>query len=78
LVSGGFAKEASTTLLGPFPILLECGDVSRGSRSFKFENKWLKVEGFCGSGETMVGFLRVPRNTKFCSPTAQGFEVGFE
>jgi hypothetical protein len=31
-----------------FPILIDCGDVSRGSRPFKFENMWLKVEGFMG------------------------------
>jgi hypothetical protein len=29
-----------------FPILLECGDFLRGSRSFKLENMWLKLEGF--------------------------------
>jgi hypothetical protein len=29
-----------------FPILLDMGDVSRGRRPFKFENMWLKVEGF--------------------------------
>jgi exonuclease III len=31
-----------------FPILLDCGDFSRGNRSFKFENMWLKAEGFWG------------------------------
>jgi len=31
-----------------FPILLDCGDVSRGRRPFKFENMWLKEEGFVG------------------------------
>jgi hypothetical protein len=31
-----------------FPILLDCGDFSRGNRSFKFENMWLKAEGFVG------------------------------
>jgi hypothetical protein len=29
-----------------FPILLDCGDFHRGSRPFKFENMWLKFEGF--------------------------------
>jgi endonuclease/exonuclease/phosphatase family metal-dependent hydrolase len=29
-----------------FPILLDTGEVSRGRRSFKFENMWLKVDGF--------------------------------
>jgi hypothetical protein len=31
-----------------FPILLDCGDISRGSRPFKFENMWLKADGFVG------------------------------
>jgi hypothetical protein len=31
-----------------FPILLDCCDISRGSRPFKFENMWLKAEGFVG------------------------------
>jgi exonuclease III len=31
-----------------FPILLDCGDFSRGNRSFKIENMWLKAEGFVG------------------------------
>jgi hypothetical protein len=31
-----------------FPTLLDCGDVSRGSKPFKFENMWLKVDGFVG------------------------------
>jgi hypothetical protein len=29
-----------------FSILLDCGDAPRGSRSFKFENRWLKAKGF--------------------------------
>jgi len=29
-----------------FPILLDCGGVQWGSRPFKFENMWLKAEGF--------------------------------
>ena len=29
-----------------FPILLECGDFSRGQRPFRFENMWLKADGF--------------------------------
>jgi hypothetical protein len=31
-----------------FLILLDCGDISRGSRPFKFENMWLKADGFVG------------------------------
>jgi hypothetical protein len=30
-------------LLDHFPILLDCGGVSKGSGSFKFENMWLKA-----------------------------------
>jgi len=29
-----------------FPLLLDCGGLTRGSRSFKLENMWLKAEGF--------------------------------
>jgi hypothetical protein len=29
-----------------FPILLDRGSIQRGSRPLKFENMWLKVEGF--------------------------------
>ncbi|RVW63714.1 hypothetical protein CK203_052751 [Vitis vinifera] len=29
-----------------FPVLLEGGDLRRGPSSFRFENMWLKVEGF--------------------------------
>ena len=29
-----------------FPILLEGGDLRRGPSPFRFENMWLKVEGF--------------------------------
>ena len=29
-----------------FPILLEGGELRRGPSPFKFENMWLKVEGF--------------------------------
>jgi hypothetical protein len=41
-------KRLSHLYLGHFPILLDCGDVSRGSRPFKFEKMWLKAEGFVG------------------------------
>ncbi|KAG6644345.1 hypothetical protein CIPAW_08G049600 [Carya illinoinensis] len=29
-----------------FPIVLDCGGIQEGKRYFKFENMWLKVEGF--------------------------------
>jgi hypothetical protein len=32
--------------LDHFPTLLDCGGLTRGSGSFKFENMWLKAEGF--------------------------------
>uniref|UniRef100_A0A2N9GEX2 Reverse transcriptase domain-containing protein n=1 Tax=Fagus sylvatica TaxID=28930 RepID=A0A2N9GEX2_FAGSY len=53
-----FPSERGATLLGPitgrlirlnsdhFPVLLECGVIRRGRRPFRFENMWLKVEGF--------------------------------
>lgn len=33
-------------VLDHFPILLDCGGMRRGARSFKFENMWLNSEGF--------------------------------
>jgi hypothetical protein len=29
-----------------FPLLLDCGGMTRGAGTFKFENMWLKAEGF--------------------------------
>ncbi|KAG6626954.1 hypothetical protein CIPAW_15G089100 [Carya illinoinensis] len=29
-----------------FPLLLDCGGLSEGRRYFKFENMWLKADGF--------------------------------
>jgi hypothetical protein len=29
-----------------FPVMLECGSVPRGRRPFRFENTWLKADGF--------------------------------
>jgi hypothetical protein len=29
-----------------FPILLDCGGIQGGNRLFKFENMWLKADGF--------------------------------
>lgn len=33
-------------LLDHYPILIDCGGLSKGLLSFKFENMWLKAEGF--------------------------------
>jgi hypothetical protein len=41
-------KRLSRLISDHFPILLDCGNVSRGRRPFKFENMWLKEEGFVG------------------------------
>jgi hypothetical protein len=43
---GVMQKRLPCLCLDHFPILLDMGDVSRGRRPFKFENMWLKVEGF--------------------------------
>jgi hypothetical protein len=45
---GVFQKRLSCLCSDHFPILLDCGDVSRGSKPFKFKNMWLKAEGFVG------------------------------
>uniref|UniRef100_A0A2N9J257 Reverse transcriptase domain-containing protein n=1 Tax=Fagus sylvatica TaxID=28930 RepID=A0A2N9J257_FAGSY len=39
-------KRLPRILSDHFPIILECGDFSRGRRPFRFENMWLKAEGF--------------------------------
>ena len=39
-------KRLPRILFDHFPIILECGDFSRGRRPFRFENMWLKAEGF--------------------------------
>ena len=42
-----------------FPLLLECGLLHQGKRPFRFENIWLKAEGFYGSCSAVVGLLSV-------------------
>ena len=39
-------RRLSRILSDHFPILLECGQFSRGRHPFWFENMWLKAEGF--------------------------------
>jgi hypothetical protein len=39
-------KRLPRLLSDHFPIILECGDFSRGKCPFHFENMWLKVDGF--------------------------------
>jgi hypothetical protein len=41
-------KRLSRLYSDHFSILLDCGDVSKGSIPFKFENMWLKAKGFVG------------------------------
>jgi len=41
-----FSVICRAPLLDHFPTLLDCGGLTRGSGSFKFENMWLKAEGF--------------------------------
>ena len=39
-------KRLPRLLSDHFPIILECGDFSRGKCPFRCENMWLKVDGF--------------------------------
>ncbi|XP_035551700.1 uncharacterized protein LOC118349876 [Juglans regia] len=39
-------KMLARVSLDHFPILLDCGGIQRGRRYFKFENMWLKANGF--------------------------------
>ena len=40
-----------------YPLLLEAGAVRCGRSAFKFENMWLKDEGFVDKSSTMVEWL---------------------
>jgi hypothetical protein len=48
LFSGVSQKRLPRLCSDHFRIFLGCGDVLRGTRPFKFENIWLKVESFVG------------------------------
>jgi hypothetical protein len=43
---GSLQKRLPRLCFDHFPILLDCGGIHWGSRPFKFENMWLKAEGF--------------------------------
>ena len=46
LVSGAIQHLLSRPVSDYFPIFFDCGGVRKGKRSFRFENMWLRVEGF--------------------------------
>jgi hypothetical protein len=39
-------KHLPRLLSDHYPLMLECGDFSRGKRPFRFENMWLQSDGF--------------------------------
>jgi len=43
---GLFQKRLHRLCSDHFPILLDCGGIQWGFRPFKFENMWLKADGF--------------------------------
>ena len=52
-----------------YPLLVEVGDMSRGKSAFKFENTWLKFEGFVDSVRqrwTGYHFVRPPSYVLTC------------
>jgi hypothetical protein len=45
-VSWPFPEKVARLCSDHFPILLDCGGIKGGARPFKFENMWLKADGF--------------------------------
>ena len=48
-----------------FPIMLECGSILRGRRPFRFENMWLKAEGFLERVHNWWGSHQFSGNASF-------------
>jgi len=44
-----------------FPLLLDCGELLRGRRYFKFDNMWLKTKGFVEKVRGTGGVFSVSR-----------------
>lgn len=67
-LGGSFSNTSQTLLTRPLsdhsPILLEGGEVRRGKTPFRFENMWLKVDGFKdmvgGKVISLVGLRALP------------------
>jgi hypothetical protein len=58
-----------------FLVLLDDGDFQRGIRYSKFENMWLKSEGFVDRVKTVVGLLPLSWLSKLhCGLQAQRLE----
>uniref|UniRef100_A0A2N9FSY0 Integrase catalytic domain-containing protein n=1 Tax=Fagus sylvatica TaxID=28930 RepID=A0A2N9FSY0_FAGSY len=53
-------KRLPRILSDHFPIILECGDFSRGRRPFRFENMWLKAEGIKERGFFVLSRIPAP------------------
>jgi len=43
---GNVSQRVIPRVISDCPLLVEVGGVGRGCYAFKFENMWLKVEGF--------------------------------
>ena len=41
-------------ILDNFPILVEAGGILRGKNPFRFENMWLKMDGFNPSNKSRI------------------------
>ena len=58
-------KRLHRLLSDHFPILLEGGNFHRGSRPFRFENLWLKAEGFVEKERTWWEFYHFQGSLSF-------------
>jgi hypothetical protein len=60
-------KRLPRLCLDHYHILLDCGEIQSARRHFKFDNMWLKAEGFVDSGRVVIflSFSKAPQTFFF-------------